>query len=124
MQEAADRFKAMLTLESDNVEKVKLNMISKFEEMLADDIKTNKQIGDNGAACIVEKCKKDRLRILTHCNTGSLATAGYGTALGVIRSLFSNGNIDHVFCTETRPYNQGSRLTAFELVCYYMTHLM
>lgn len=46
----------------------------------------------------------------------SLATAGYGTALGVIRSLHSNGSLKHAFCTETRPYNQGSRLTAFELV--------
>jgi methylthioribose-1-phosphate isomerase len=46
----------------------------------------------------------------------SLATAGYGTALGVIRSLHSSGALKHAFCTETRPYNQGSRLTAFELV--------
>ena len=46
----------------------------------------------------------------------SLATAGYGTALGVIRSLYANGQLKHAFCTETRPYNQGSRLTAFELV--------
>jgi methylthioribose-1-phosphate isomerase len=46
----------------------------------------------------------------------SLATAGYGTALGVIRSLHANGNLKHAFCSETRPYNQGSRLTAFELV--------
>jgi methylthioribose-1-phosphate isomerase len=46
----------------------------------------------------------------------ALATAGYGTALGVIRSLHANGGLKHAFCTETRPYNQGSRLTAFELV--------
>lgn len=56
------------------------------------------------------------VRVLTHCNTGSLATAGYGTALGVVRSLFKAGRLERVFCTETRPYNQGSRLTAFELV--------
>ena len=54
--------------------------------------------------------------VLTHCNTGALATAGYGTALGVIRSLHARGRLAHVYCTETRPYNQGSRLTAFELV--------
>lgn len=54
--------------------------------------------------------------MLTHCNTGSLATAGYGTALGVIRSVHAAGQLKHAFCTETRPYNQGSRLTAFELV--------
>jgi len=49
-------------------------------------------------------------------SASSLATAGYGTALGVIRSLHANGSLKHAFCTETRPYNQGSRLTAFELV--------
>jgi len=53
---------------------------------------------------------------LTHCNTGSLATAGYGTALGVIRSLFGKSLLEHAYCTETRPYNQGARLTALELV--------
>ena len=67
------------------------------------------------------------MNILTHCNTGSLATAGYGTALGVIRALHeravfkddaaaSGGDGGVAYCTETRPYNQGSRLTAFELV--------
>lgn len=55
---------------------------------------------------------KDRkLNILTHCNTGSLATAGYGTALGVIRSLQARGRLHHVYCTETRPYNQGATET-------------
>jgi len=54
--------------------------------------------------------------VLTTCNTGSLATARYGTALGVIRYLHESGKLDHAFCTETRPYNQGARLTAFELV--------
>ncbi len=52
-----------------------------------------------------------RLRVLTHCNTGSLATAGYGTALGVIRTLHARGQLEHAFCTETRPYNQGARPT-------------
>jgi len=53
---------------------------------------------------------------LTHCNTGSLATAGYGTALGVIRALYASKLLTRAYCTETRPYNQGSRLTAFELI--------
>lgn len=47
------------------------------------------------------------MTVLTHCNTGALATAGYGTALGVIRSLHSLGRLERAFCTETRPYNQG-----------------
>ena len=53
---------------------------------------------------------------MTHCNTGSLATGGYGTALGVIRALHDMGRLELAYCTETRPYNQGSRLTAYELV--------
>lgn len=57
-----------------------------------------------------------KLSVLTHCNTGSLATSGHGTALGIIRSLHKMNYLDHAFCTETRPYNQGARLTAFELV--------
>ncbi|KAL4341596.1 hypothetical protein GQ457_08G003600 [Hibiscus cannabinus] len=57
-----------------------------------------------------------KFSVLTHCNTGSLATAGYGTALGVIRSLHAEGVLERAYCTETRPFNQGSRLTAFELV--------
>lgn len=57
-----------------------------------------------------------KLRLLTHCNTGSLACAGYGTALGVVRALHEMGRVEMVYCSETRPYNQGSRLTAFELV--------
>ena len=55
------------------------------------------------------------INILTHCNTGSLATAGYGTALGIIRSLHARGLVKNVWVDETRPYLQGSRLTAFEL---------
>ena len=54
--------------------------------------------------------------MLTICNTGSLATAGYGTALGVVRSLHEMGALEHVYACETRPYNQGARLTAFEIV--------
>jgi methylthioribose-1-phosphate isomerase len=53
---------------------------------------------------------------MNHCNTESLTTAGYGTALGVIRSLHKANQLDHVYCTETRPYNQGSRLISLELV--------
>ena len=51
-----------------------------------------------------------RLRVLTHCNTGALATAAYGTALGVVRALAERGRLEHTYCTETRPYNQGASL--------------
>lgn len=77
-------------------------------------METNKRLGQNGARALAEHAP--RVRVLTHCNTGSLATAGYGTALGVVRALAANEALGGVFATETRPYNQGARLTAFELV--------
>eukprot|EP00250_Pteridium_aquilinum_P019227 c24355_g2_i1 orf=168-2612(+) len=87
------------------------------EAMLVADVTSNKAIGAFGADLILSHSKKkEHLCVLTHCNTGSLATAAYGTALGVIRSLHSQGKLDTVYCTETRPFNQGSRLTAYELV--------
>ncbi|KAH9825384.1 Methylthioribose-1-phosphate isomerase [Teratosphaeria destructans] len=85
-------------------------------QMLISDVSDNQGIGTHGAAWITKQAGGGPVSVLTHCNTGSLATAGYGTALGVIRSLYANGKLKRAFCTETRPYNQGSRLTAFELV--------
>ncbi len=99
--------------------------IAAAERMLIDDVSDNKAIGEHGARWIEEhttagKRKREdphqELKVITHCNTGSLATAGYGTALGVIRSLRTSNLLSHAYCTETRPYNQGSRLTAYELV--------
>eukprot|EP01018_Ginkgo_biloba_P025261 Gb_17652 [translate_table: standard] len=85
--------------------------------MLIDDISANKAIGSHGAQFILRQRQNcDKLNILTHCNTGSLAIAGYGTALGVVRALHSEGLLETAYCTETRPFNQGSRLTAYELV--------
>lgn len=87
-------------------------------KMLDDDIAKNHKMGEHGAKHIIKEYKIDgkQCQILTHCNTGSLASGGYGTALGVIRKLHELGVLEHAYCTETRPYNQGSRLTAFELV--------
>ncbi|XP_071698005.1 methylthioribose-1-phosphate isomerase [Rutidosis leptorrhynchoides] len=91
--------------------------IEAAEIMLEDDVASNKAIGSNGSS-FIQNQRKDlpKLSVLTHCNTGSLATAGYGTALGVIRALHADGVLESAYCTETRPFNQGSRLTAFELV--------
>lgn len=89
------------------------------ELILSDDLQTNHAIGSKGADWILAQPRPSStkpLSVLTHCNTGSLATSGHGTALGIIRSLHAAGQLHHAFCTETRPYNQGSRLTAFELV--------
>jgi methylthioribose-1-phosphate isomerase len=76
-----------------------------------EDVSANKAMGRYGAALI-----PDGARVLTHCNAGALATAGYGTALGVIRAAVAEGKRVHVFADETRPYLQGSRLTAWELM--------
>jgi len=80
-------------------------------ELLQEDLTMNKAIGKYGASLFSEPAN-----ILTICNTGFLATAGYGTALGVIRRLFEEGQIRNVFVCETRPLLQGSRLTVYELM--------
>lgn len=75
-----------------------------------EDLAANRRMGALGAALIAPGSG-----VLTHCNTGSLATAGFGTALGVIRAGVADGRIARVFATETRPWNQGARLTVWEL---------
>lgn len=119
--EAADRFSALVRELADNHpsnhETIKSQLIAEIEAMLDRDVADNKAIGMHGAACIIKRLDAfQKAQVLTHCNTGSLATAGYGTALGVIRALHEKGLLEHAFCTETRPYNQGARLTAYELV--------
>ena len=90
------------------------------EGMLAEDLADNRKIGAYGAPALVaaarERGRGAGLRVLTHCNTGALATAGYGTALGCVRELWAAGDLERAYCTETRPYGQGARLTAYELV--------
>jgi len=97
MSEAAQRFKTECDEAFSSVTEIKEKMICSFEAMLADDIATNIRIGDHGARAIMDVVKKQKLRVLTHCNTGSLATAGYGTALGVIRSLHRDKQLDHAY---------------------------
>ena len=77
----------------------------------AEDVAANRRMGRLGAALIEARCE-----VMTHCNAGALATAGYGTALGVIRAAHAAGRIAHVYAGETRPWLQGARLTAYELV--------
>jgi len=89
------------------------------EAILSKDLHNNTSIGAFGAAWLEQQygaTPDKKLSVLTHCNTGSLATSGHGTALGIIRTLHQRGLLQHAYCTETRPYNQGSRLTSFELV--------
>jgi len=120
--QAIGEFKKILaaaqTSSTGNKEKVELlakELIGHAEGMLEKDLADNRAIGSHGAD-LFKQAQPKSLRILTHCNTGSLATVGYGTALGVIRALNERGQLVHAYATETRPYNQGARLTAFELV--------
>ncbi len=92
------------------VSEVKDAIIAKAKQMAEEDVKINKQMGKNGSELF-----NDNDTIMTHCNAGALATVGYGTALGVIRATKESGKNIKVIATETRPVQQGSRLTAFEL---------
>ena len=78
-------------------------------------VTASQQISRRGAAYLREVCGSGRLRVHTHCNTGSLACLGWGTALGVIRALHADGALSHVIVDETRPLLQGARLTCWEL---------
>jgi len=92
------------------VESIKQSIIKAAQEMAEDDIKINMKMGKNGSILF-----DNNDTIMTHCNAGSLATVAYGTALGVIRATKESGKNVKVIATETRPVQQGSRLTAFEL---------
>ena len=96
--------------QGNSISDVRESVINKAKQMADDDVLTNKEMGKNGAELF-----HNNDTIMTHCNAGALATVGYGTALGVIRALKENGKNIKVIATETRPVQQGSRLTAFEL---------
>ena len=85
-------------------------LLEEAQAILAEDLAANRAMGVHGAALV-----PDGARLLTHCNAGALATAGYGTALGVIRAAHEQGKLAMVWVDETRPVMQGSRLTAWEL---------
>lgn len=87
------------------------NLLAEAQAIEAEDLAMNHRIGDFGADLVPAKA-----RVLTICNTGSLATAGHGTALGIIRTAHARGLVDHVYSCETRPRQQGLRLTAWELL--------
>lgn len=86
------------------------HLLVEAHHITEEDVRINKRIGEHGAALV-----PDGARILTHCNAGALATAGHGTALGVIRSAIAAGKKASVIVDETRPLLQGARLTAWEL---------
>jgi methylthioribose-1-phosphate isomerase len=85
-------------------------LLTEAEAIHRDDIAANRRMGELGSALI-----EPGSAVLTHCNTGSLATGGFGTALGVIRTAYAAGKLTQVYADETRPWLQGARLTAWEL---------
>jgi methylthioribose-1-phosphate isomerase len=85
------------------------------QKILDEDVRGNHAIGAHGADWILGRAGDRPLRVLTHCNAGALATAGWGTALGVVRELHARGRVEIVYADETRPLLQGARLTAWEL---------
>ena len=99
------------TLRIRPVAQIKQALIEESQRMHAEDIAANQAMGRHGAALMPASGG-----VLTHCNAGALATAGYGTALGVIRAAVEQGKKIHVYADETRPFLQGSRLTAWELM--------
>jgi methylthioribose-1-phosphate isomerase len=96
--------------ETRDVETLRLVLEREARTVHEEDVAANRALGAHGAALI-----EDGSTVLTHCNAGALATAGYGTALGVIRAAVEANKRVNVYCTETRPYLQGARLTAWEL---------
>jgi methylthioribose-1-phosphate isomerase len=107
--------KRMRQLWDDNrhraVTEIAAALLAEAHEIHAEDIRINRAMGVHGAALL-----PDGARVLTHCNAGALATAGHGTALGVIRSAVEAGKRISVIADETRPFLQGARLTAWEMV--------
>jgi methylthioribose-1-phosphate isomerase len=99
------------SLSTRTIPQIKDAMVAEAQLMLVEDIAANEAMGKHGAVLMPSSGG-----VLTHCNAGALATCGYGTALGVIRAAVSAGKQIHVFADETRPFLQGSRLTAWELM--------
>jgi methylthioribose-1-phosphate isomerase len=109
---ALDRMReALASMGSAAPAEVASGLVRAAAALLAADLETNRAIGRAGAALVPEAA-----RVMTHCNAGALATAGHGTALGVVRSARDQGKRISVIASETRPYLQGARLTAWEMV--------
>jgi methylthioribose-1-phosphate isomerase len=90
-------------------------VLAQAHQIVVEDTAANRKLSELGADWILQRTGASKLRVLTHCNTGALATTGWGTALGVIRELHERGALDVVYVDETRPLLQGARLTAWEL---------
>lgn len=103
--------RTLVDLRGKPIPAIKRRLIEESQRILDEDIVMNKAIGQHGAPLV-----RDGQTILTHCNAGALATAGYGTALGVVRAAWEQGKRIRVLADETRPVLQGARLTVWELM--------
>jgi methylthioribose-1-phosphate isomerase len=109
---AIERIKKFVQENRDKgVEAIHALLVQESQRMLDEDVETNKKIGSYGSVFVA-----DDDNLITHCNAGSIATAGYGTAEGVMRAAVEEGKKIHVYIDETRPVLQGARLTAWELM--------
>jgi methylthioribose-1-phosphate isomerase len=99
-------------------------VLAEARQVLAEDEAANRRLSELGADWLLGRCARRPLRILTHCNTGSLATVAWGTALGIVRELHGRGVLEVVHVDETRPLLQGSRLTAWELRADGIDHVV
>ena len=108
---AIDRMRNKINESKGSLKEIASSLLDEAHEIKREDIEINRTIGSNGAALLA-----DGARVLTHCNAGALATAGHGTALGVFRSAVEMGKKISVIADETRPFLQGARLTAWEMV--------
>ncbi|MEM7726120.1 MAG: S-methyl-5-thioribose-1-phosphate isomerase [Cyanobacteria bacterium P01_A01_bin.45] len=96
------------------VEEITQTLLQTAQDINREDLYTCQAIGDNGLQIL--PANPEKVAILTHCNAGALATAGYGTALGVVRSAWREGRLERVYADETRPRMQGAKLTTWECV--------
>lgn len=111
---AIERMLKVANETNSSVEEIKTTLLETAKNIHKEDLQTCQAIGDRGVEVL--PTSPEKLNILTHCNAGALATAGYGTALGVIRSAWREGRLAKVYADETRPRLQGAKLTTWECV--------
>jgi methylthioribose-1-phosphate isomerase len=99
-------------------------VLAEARRVLAEDEAANRRLSQLGADWLLARCPSRPLRLLTHCNTGTLATTAWGTALGIVRELHGRGRVELVHVDETRPLLQGARLTAWELAADGIRHVV
>lgn len=99
-------------------------VVGESDAIMAEDEAANRELSRLGADWILARTGRERVRVLTHCNTGFLATTAWGTALGIVRELHSRGALELVYADETRPLLQGSRLTSWELTQEGIDHVV